>query len=313
MQSTTTITDSLVQQVWKALNLGPIEQIDKPKRGSINPCFIINDAKVIRFNTNTDKGADRFESEAAAYERLKGSEVPVPQVIKVDVTRKIVPFTYLITSKINGETVIDSWTTLNPTQQQQIAFSAGKYLALIHQHTYPKFGNLRDLPDGGFEHWHDYVWDFFRRYARQALALKAINTKLEARIHAVLLHHKPTLDTMTTGALVHSDYHFENMLQSNGEITGIIDFEWAYSGDPSQDFIVDEKWEEMCAGSREHVLKGYASLRKLDDHHELRLMIYKALWHLETVVDFKKAKRDDDYQSTLKQLSETVESLEAQP
>ncbi len=311
IKSASIVTETTVRQLWKSEKLGDIEQIIKPKRGSINPCFIVNDSMVVRFTTDTDKGGDRFESEAAAYQQLKNSGVPVPAVIKLDTSRKTIPYAYLITSKLAGETVIDSWATFTPEQRQDIAFAAGKYLAMIHQSTtYSTFGNLRDLPNGGFSDWHDYVWDFYRRYARQALTLKAITPKLEARIHAVILRHKPTLDTITQGALIHSDYHFENILQKDGEITGIIDFEWAYSGDPLADFIVDGEWEKTCPDSRKHVLKGYTSLRPLGKRHEIRLNIYKLLWHLETVMDYKKAKNEADYQTTLKLLTDVIAVLE---
>lgn len=38
------------------------------------------------------------------------------------------------------------------------------------------------------------------------------------------------------GCFVHSDIHPSNILVKNGQLTGIIDFEWSYAGSPSFDF-----------------------------------------------------------------------------
>ncbi|NHJ32789.1 MAG: phosphotransferase [Asgard group archaeon] len=40
------------------------------------------------------------------------------------------------------------------------------------------------------------------------------------------------------GCFVHSDIHPSNILVKNGQITGIIDFEWSYAGSPSLDFLL---------------------------------------------------------------------------
>ena len=104
-------------------------------------------------------------------------------------------------------------------------------------------------------------------------------------MQTALTRYRPLLETVTHGALVHSDYHRENILQAGGHVTGIIDFEWALAGDPAWDFIAEEKWEEMCPGSKEHVYAGYSHRRALAPDHATRVAIYQLLLHVETVVD----------------------------
>ena len=68
-------------------------------------------------------------------------------------------------------------------------------------------------------------------------------------------------------------------------VTGVIDFEWALAGDPAWDFIAQDKWEEMCPGSRAYLYAGYTHHRPLAPDHALRVAIYQLLLHVETVVD----------------------------
>lgn len=205
----------------------------------MNYALVVNDAYVIRFDI-TGKIPLRFQSEVLAYEYLQTSEVPVPEVIALDQSKQLVPYEYLITSKLEGTSVIDSWNSLSAKEQERIAYEAGTYLALIHSYTLERFGKLRDLPNGGFTYWYDYCADYFHRYANQALAMNIIDPSLRDRMQAVLEKYRPLLDTVRKGYLLHSDYHFENILQRKGVVSGIIDFEWAYAGDADVDFVVED-------------------------------------------------------------------------
>jgi hypothetical protein len=84
------LSESDLQAIWRAAGLGAVHSATQPLRGAINPCFIVNDACVIRFDTGF-KTAGRFRSEAAAYHCLAGSGVPVPEVVVLDSSRRIVP------------------------------------------------------------------------------------------------------------------------------------------------------------------------------------------------------------------------------
>jgi Ser/Thr protein kinase RdoA (MazF antagonist) len=90
------------------------------------------------------------------------------------------------------------------------------------------------------------------------------------------------MSAVTTGCLLHRDYHFENILQQEGKVTGIIDFEWAMSGDPVFDCRIDETLEE-CPGSVEPFYAGYASITPLTEHHRLKVDFCRLLLCLECV------------------------------
>jgi len=312
------LDDSALQAIWDAAGLGTVQSAIPPARGAINPCFIVNDAHVIRFDTGF-KGIGRFQNEAVAYHRLAASGVPVPRVVALDYSQCVVPYGYLITTKLPGTPLIDSWPVLSETAQQSVACQAGRYLAVIHGHSFGGFfGALRHSPEGaspspGFATWAAFVEDYFRRYAAQAVDLHAISPGTVSRIKTVLETYRPLLDRITQSALIHSDYQFENILQQDGVVTGVIDFEWAYAGDPSSDFHIQEKWEEMCPGSVEPFLEGYTRERPLDGEHATRRVIYALLLYLETVVDYANQQDGEALRRTQRDLGDALAWLETPP
>jgi hypothetical protein len=70
------------------------------------------------------------------------------------------------------------------------------------------------------------------RADRRARHEELLDTTTTTRIEQLLVRFQPLMSVVTTGCLLHRDYHFENVLQQEGKVTGIIDFEWAMSGDP---------------------------------------------------------------------------------
>jgi aminoglycoside phosphotransferase (APT) family kinase protein len=283
--ASTIIDNALIAGIWTAHRLGAVRAVERCGRGSINPCFIVNDAAVIRFNTFTVKGAARFRNEARAYAALHGSGIPVPEVITVDLTRSIAPYDFIVTSRLPGVPVIDTWADLSAVERERVATEAGAYLAMMHAQTFDRFGALGSGDDRGFDRWYDYVADYLDRYTTLAHDLGAIRDNDRKRMQTTLARYRPLLDTVTRGALVHSDYHWENILQADGTITGVIDFEWALAGDPAWDFIAQDTWEEMCPGSRESVYAGYTRHRPLASEHATRVALYQLLLHVETIVD----------------------------
>jgi aminoglycoside phosphotransferase (APT) family kinase protein len=125
--------------IWEAHGLGSIRTITWPARGSINYCLIVNNAYVIRFDI-TGKTVSRFQSEALAYHHLCASGVPVPRVVALDQSKELVPYEYLITTRLEGTPVIDGWSDLSVQERERIAYEAGRYLAVIYSHTFDRFG-----------------------------------------------------------------------------------------------------------------------------------------------------------------------------
>lgn len=269
-----------IQVIWQRHGLGPVESIEQPGRGSINAVYIVNDTYVLRVNHKAAPGYDHFKSERRAFERLRGLNMPVPQVIAYSAADN-----YIILTKLEGTPMIDSWPSLDAAAQQQLAYQAGVYLARIHSATFAQVGNLRTI--GQFATWYDFVTDFYRRFADEAVSMGSIDRDAHARGLQFIRDHKPLLDTITVGHLLHSDYHFENILQQDGQITGILDFEWALAGDPAWDMIVDDRWDKYCPGSAAHLMDGYRAHHPAAAGDAERLRVYKLLLYVESITNGK--------------------------
>lgn len=282
------IDSATLQSIWSAHGLGVIHTTDWAGKGQNNPALVINDTHVIRFDGIINEGVSRFHGERLAYDRLRLAGIPAPDVLLLDDSKSFVPYDYMIMNKIVGRPLIDDWPSLTSSQRQQAATEAGRILARMHDITFPRFGRLYGS-ERVFDSWLESIMDKCHRDGQNAVNEGSLSAALYDRIEAVLEAHHPTFAAVTTPRLVHWDYHFGNLLQQDGMVTGVLDFEWALAGDPAYDFDRREQWDEDCPGSRQWVYAGYTSLRPLDADHDTRVTLYEMIWLLDCVVDARDA------------------------
>jgi aminoglycoside phosphotransferase (APT) family kinase protein len=274
-----------LQRIWDAYRLGRVETVTQAGRGINNPAFIINDQYVLRLDGLDLEGRSRFYGEALAYQRLHEQHIPAPRVLAIDVSKRIVPHDLLLMTKIAGSTVIDSWPTLNPADRHQVAWEAGRYLAMMHDITFDGYGRLHLPADDRFPTWYGYIADYVQRYGSEAITEGILSTAQGLQLQRVFIDHRTIFDTVAPPRLVHWDFHFENVLQEHGHVTGILDFEWSLCGDPAYDFRQADQWEETCPASTQSLINGYLSLRPLLADHPLRVRLYSLLGYLDWAVD----------------------------
>ena len=277
------ITDETIRAIWRAHDLGAAWRIVRATSGVSNACFIVNDARVIRFNT-FDTTVPKFENERVAYDLLARSGLPVPSVVGLDASRRIVPYDFIILTRLPGSNLAEHWRELTPTQMQDLAWEAGKCLARLHAITLPAFGKLREQRAPRFHTWPDYFDDYAHRYLNEAERYGLLDHLLRTRLDDVLHRAHDLLAGVTQGVLIHSDYHYENILHAHGRLTGILDFEWALSGDPTYDFMSADVREAQVPRNEAAFREGYQSVRRLDTGHEQRLAVYRLFLWLETAV-----------------------------
>ncbi len=278
------IDDAALTRIWSAHGLGTVRSIDWAGKGVNNPAFVINNTHVVRFDGLVNRGLSRFHGERTAYDLLRQADIPCPQVIVLDDSKTLAPYDYMIMDKVEGTSLLDSWSLLTPTQQHEVAYEAGCLLALIHNIKLPKFGNLYGT-ERVFENWHAYVMDKFGRYGRESVADGLLTSTIRDRMQIVFEAYQPTFDSVIQPHLIHWDYHFGNLMQQDGKITAVLDFEWALGGDPAHDFNRRDEWESECPGSSALVYEGYTALRPLQPDHKIRVMLYEMLWFLDCIID----------------------------
>jgi aminoglycoside phosphotransferase (APT) family kinase protein len=296
------ISSKDIAAIWKAHGLGRVERISPTASGSRNESYIVNHEFFIRFNT-LDPAIPKFRNERVAYEILGSSTLPVPSLIAFDESRSIVPVDYIILTRLPGESITETWQQFSPARRQELAWSAGEMLARIHEHKVSGFGKLRDL-DHPFPTWADCVHDYANRQASEATILGLLGSDVHARLGQVLDDASELLGNVIQGVVVHSDFHYENILQTEGQISGIVDFEWALAGDPSYDFLTAATRDEMMPGSEELFEAGYQSVRPIDAEHRKRVEIYELFYEVEKAVGFA-SPSDEGGRGSLRELLQT--------
>jgi aminoglycoside phosphotransferase (APT) family kinase protein len=307
---TYSITDETIRAIWRAHELGDVERIEGATSGVSNRSFIVNDGLVIRFNTS-DLGVPKFENERVAYALLAERGAPVPSVIALDTSRRIVPYDYIILTRLPGANLAESWQGLEPAQVRRLAREAGAWLARLHMVSLPAFGKVHEQGAPRFRSWPDYFDDYADRYMNAAEQFGMLDATVRARLQGVLDGAHNMLAQVTEGVLVHSDYHYENILQDAGRLTGILDFEWALSGDPSYDFMAAGERERQAPGSEQAFMEGYRSLRPLDAEHNRRLAIYLLFFQVENIVAYARQDRARESRAALAEMIERLEAIEA--
>ncbi len=276
------LSPDVLQAICTAHGLGKIERLVQPVQGNINLCVLINDAYVLRFDVLDWGGANRYAGEKWAYDILSGSDVPVSRVLALDTTKHLSPYDYLILTKMPGQTVGTSAAALLPATRYAIGYSAGQHLATLHNHVFDQFGLLYEIIAGTSPpDWAAYVAGHFRYYQGQVQALGILTADRLGRIDELMARMQPLLAAVQQGVLIHGDYHFLNMLQQDGKLSAVLDFDWASSGDPSWDFRIDDSIEAEVPGSREALYAGYTSRRPLPGGHWERVSFYRIGLYLD--------------------------------
>jgi aminoglycoside phosphotransferase (APT) family kinase protein len=274
-----------LQRIWDQHQLGRVETVTQASRGINNPTFLINDQYAIRFDGLDQSGRSRFYGEALAYAQLRERNIPAPQVIAVDVSKAIVPHDYILMTKVAGSTIMDSWPTLDHAKRQQVTEETGRYLAMLHNISFEGYGPLHLPAEERFSRWDGYLADYLQQFGAMAVTADILTARQTEKLSSVLAQHRTLFDTVTSARLVHCDFHFENVLQEHGNVTSILDFEWALCGDPMYDFRFEWQWEQACPGSTQALYRGYLAERDLPNDQRLRIRLYATFGYLVWAVN----------------------------
>jgi aminoglycoside phosphotransferase (APT) family kinase protein len=191
---------------------------------------------VLRVNTR-DRGSLQFQNECLAYERLAQQALPVPKVLVLDDSHALLPYDDLITTRLPGGALASSWQRLPGERLQALIYEAGQCLDRVHGCTFPSYGKLHALNDAS---WTDYVQAYVEPYLREASDEGLLDAALRTAVERALDHAMGDWEGAQP-ALIHCDFHYENVLHVDGTLSGLLDFEWALAGDPAYDFCIDHR------------------------------------------------------------------------
>lgn len=299
------LCEKSIGALMKKHDLGDVIHIEIDKEGWVNPCFFVNTSYVFRFNAR-DPILPKYHREHFSFNKLKESTIPVPRLVILDESKDCCLYDVLITEMLPGTNLESIWNDLNIEERSHIAGEAGKILNQLNQYEFDFFGELSTQgPFPRTNEWKEYLKAKLEFHLNEALDLDLFNSKIIEKIWHNFNGHQQILSEIKSGKLVHVDYHFGNLLYKESKITGVLDFEWAFSGDPLYDFCRWREGNEDLPDSRESFLKGYNKNKFSED--ELRRMdIYQMIRNVELCIvarlHFNKAEAEEYLQTTIRQI-----------
>jgi aminoglycoside phosphotransferase (APT) family kinase protein len=208
---------------------------------------------------------DLIRTEAMFYRATKG-RIPVPEVVYADGE-------YLLMTDCPGE----NWVGRRVAERDPLRRQLGQIVATLHQTTGTTFGYPQNPPKKtwreAFTGMIDDVLDDAERYAAP-LPVNEIRQTMHRRADLLDAVHTPTL--------VHFDLWDGNILLDDGKITGLVDGERAFWGDPMAELASLSIFGDI---EEDHAfLEGYGGIG-FDADTRRRLAMYRAYLFMIMIVE----------------------------
>lgn len=170
----------------------------------------------------------------------KRTNVPVPEVYKIDTSKRLIPYAYSVLSKLEGRELSKIYLK---TKNKKLISDAGRYLAKIHSIKFSRFGWIvgKEIKPK-FKDWRAYFDYGLEHKLDKIKKINKVPKEIITETKKYVEEHQGLLDIKSKPCLIHKDYHFSHIIADEGKINGIIDFEWAISGHNELDLIKSEWW-----------------------------------------------------------------------
>jgi aminoglycoside phosphotransferase (APT) family kinase protein len=221
-----------------------------------------------------------------------------PKTLLADFTRQIVGRDYVLQTFLEGDRWSDIEEELTDEENVELWRQCGEIVKQIHETTGDQFGYPH--PGRSFANWHDVILDRFSRLTRSLKDYQA-DISYFSTIFDFARSAQSVFNEVHTPHLLHGDLWTFNLLvtRKNGtqRITGVLDTERAWWGDPLADWIMfclsirseEEDWQERISA----FYQGYGTLEK-NPAMQFRREIYNAMHIGSSIVwSVKQGNRDD--------------------
>lgn len=226
-----------------------------------------------------EKGIMRAEVEAMMLVK-QDERIPVPEIVFHDFSRSVLPCDFFFMHFVQGHTWQDQRQELSPEANANIDQQLGAILAAINSFEGQTFGYWGQ--EQKFDQWFDcfenmlvMLFDDARRYT--------INLPvMESEILRLMEDNRSLFDAVEVSRLVHWDLWPGNIIiggdRSEPGITGVLDFERVYWGDPVAEFSFGH-------GDREAFDLGYGQDLLASVEARQRRLFYDLYLHLVMVIE----------------------------
>jgi len=191
-----------IRTIFESLGI-KVKTIKTITNGQVNLVYIINDKFVLRIPKKGKK--PNYHREAKNHQML--SFLPIPTIIKVDTTKRLVLFPYMIETLIPGELWLESPKL---EKDPKLYCEAGRLLRRLHQQ---KFKHVTDFKLKPKKSWTTLFNKMLKEEQKKLPKNLQANTRL-----------KENEDT-SERVFCLDDFNEGNMMIKGSKVTGIIDLE----------------------------------------------------------------------------------------
>ncbi len=220
------------------------------------------------------------------------TNIPVPDIYVVDEGHKIIPFDYILMSKLPGMDLDEAWDLIPNDQRNKVAYYAGKMLAELHTIKMDSFGDIiksgvikgpklafKNEGQRSINSWVEYIYPEFVRVAVR-IPLFGGDKKETLKIFDYLLKNQKVAEQDSEiPVLVHTDFHLKHIRvkECDGKwgICGLFDFEYATSAPKTFDWVKLERHVfNEHPEIRKDFVKGYDSIGSRNKFHDRLVRLY---------------------------------------
>ena len=272
--------DSAVTALELALHKKVKNIISPIKSGSINSVVkaTMDDGVnvIMRMHPNALRNG-YFWAEKAIADAAREANVPTYETLAIDDTKKHVSFDFMITSCLAGRNMKHAGP-FPPEVDKILIEDTGRLLALTHSiktngygffdNELAKNGKLRGIHGT----WKDHIYSSLQDNLMYLEKMNTINQNERTTIEKVFKDHD-LLIVCDSPRLVHNDLADWNELTDGKIITGFIDWDESFSGDPVCDFSTYSVFFDDIR--LENLIRGYETITKLPTDFKAKFHLYR--------------------------------------
>jgi aminoglycoside phosphotransferase (APT) family kinase protein len=209
--------------------------------GTVNLVYLLEDSHILKLNVRKSDER-RFVDEAAAYELLaeKRSELPVPRLVDLDLSRQLLPYHALLITALPGKDAAEVWDELTNGNRDLLSRELALFVLSQHELKLERYGSNAQEPEHSYSSWRDYLLHKTEALIDSHLELGQIDVDLLINLEGTLPELIAVLPVPRAPSLVHADISIWNMKVSCASgtcrLSGVYDYEWCFAGDPHYEF-----------------------------------------------------------------------------
>lgn len=234
-----------------------------------------------------------MRQEPAIHRRLlEETSVPVPEILAFDFSRSLIDRDFLIMPQLPGKPL--SSADLSRNAYRNALRQWGRYVAEIHSVTdrENRFGYLGEhqcMTPGST--WRHAFTEMYRKELEDIHRCGVYTREIVDDATELLDRHVSCLDSCHTSRLCHGDLWVTNLLvDEDGDVTGVIDFDRACWGDIEWDLAI----AEYCGVTRPAFWEGYGRrINNAEGEAAFRRFFYLLYEHQKYIVISMSIRRND--------------------